>query len=78
MTLTTWGRAIGGSGSSKKWLDSGCILKVGSGNFPGGPVVKNLPCNVGDVSSIPVQGTKTPRATTRDSVNCNENLTYCS
>ena len=60
-------------------LDSGCILKVGSSYFPG-PVGKNLPCNAGDVSSIPRQGTKTPHATeqlsphatTRDSVNCNK------
>ena len=28
----------------------------------GGPVVKNLPSNAGDVSSIPGQGTKTPHA----------------
>ena len=52
-------------------LDSGCILKVGSSNFPG-PMGKNLPCNAGDVSSIPRQGTKTPHATTRDSANCNK------
>ena len=25
--------------------------------FPGGPVVKNLPCNAGDVGSIPDRGT---------------------
>ena len=52
------------------------------GNFPGGPVVKNLPCNAGDVGSIPGQGTKIPHAAgqlslrhnhwTRESVNCNE------
>ena len=29
-------------------------------DFPGGPVVKNLPCNVGDSGSIPGQGTKIP------------------
>ena len=29
-------------------------------DFPGGPVVKNLPCNAGDVGSIPGQGTKIP------------------
>ena len=33
------------------------------GNFPGGPVVKNLPYNAGDTSSIPGQGTKIPHAT---------------
>ena len=29
-------------------------------DFPGGPVVKNLLCNTGDVGSIPGQGTKIP------------------
>ena len=28
----------------------------------GGPVVQNLPCNAGDVGSIPDRGTKIPRA----------------
>ena len=32
------------------------------GDFPDGLVVRNLPCNAGDLSSIPGQGTKTPRA----------------
>ena len=33
------------------------------GGIPWGvPVVKNLPCNAGDVGSIPGQGTKIPRA----------------
>ena len=32
-------------------------------DFPGGPVVKNPPCNGGDVGSIPGQGTKIPQAT---------------
>ena len=27
-------------------------------DFPGGPVVKNLPCNAGDVGSIPGWGSK--------------------
>ena len=31
-------------------------------DFHGGPVVKNLPYNAGDVSSIPGQGTKIPHA----------------
>ena len=31
-------------------------------DFPGGPVVKNLPSNVGDVGLIPGQGTKIPHA----------------
>ena len=32
-------------------------------DFPGGPVVKNLPYNAGDVGSVPGQGTKIPHAT---------------
>ena len=28
--------------------------------FPGGPVVKNPPANIGDMGSIPDLGTKTP------------------
>ena len=31
-------------------------------DFPGGPVVKNLPSNAGDVGSIPGRGTKIPHA----------------
>ena len=31
-----------------------------SKDFPGGPVVKNLPSNAGDVGSIPGLGTKIP------------------
>ena len=38
-------------------------LFKGSGrDFPGGPVVKNLPCNAGDVCSLPGQGTKISHA----------------
>ena len=32
------------------------------GDFPGAPVVKNLPCNAGDGSFIPGRGTKIPHA----------------
>ena len=32
------------------------------GDFSGGPVVKNRPCNVADIGSIPDWGTKTPHA----------------
>ena len=32
-------------------------------DFPGGPVVKNLPSNAGDTGLIPGQGTKVPHAT---------------
>ena len=38
-------------------------LAVEPWDFPGGPVVKNLPCNAGDVGSIPGQGTKIPHDT---------------
>ena len=31
-------------------------------DFPGGPVVKNLPCNAEDMGSIPDWGTKIPHA----------------
>ena len=40
-------------------------------HFPGGPVVKNLPCNAGDLGLIPGWGTKTPHAT-RPKKNRNE------
>ena len=45
--------------------DTGNILfkKALNGDFPGGPVVKNPPCNAGDAGSIPGQGTKIPHAT---------------
>ena len=33
-----------------------------TGDFPGGPMVKNPPCNVGDASSIPDQETRIPGA----------------
>ena len=32
------------------------------GDFPGGPVVKDLPCSAEAADSIPGQGTKIPRA----------------
>ena len=38
------------------------IVKKNKQDFPGGPVIKNLPCNAGDVGSIPGQGTKIPHA----------------
>ena len=34
-------------------LDKAECSDVDSGDFPGGPEVKNLPCNAGDVGSIP-------------------------
>ena len=44
-----------------------CILscfqiKIANGNFLGGPVVKNMPSNAGDVDLIPDQGPKIPYA----------------
>ena len=33
-----------------------------TGDFPGGPMVKNLPSNAEDMGSIPGPGTKTPHA----------------
>ena len=37
-------------------------LKDGSEGLPGGPVVKNLPSNAGDMGSVPGGGTKIPHA----------------
>ena len=34
------------------------LLKTSLRHFPGGPVVKNVPCNAGDAGSIPGQETK--------------------
>ena len=51
------------------------LRKVRGLDFPGGLVVKTLPCNAGDVGSISAQGTRSPRAarvTGRGSVHCNE------
>ena len=39
------------------------LEKHKAGDFPGGPVVKNLPSNAADVGSIPGWGTKIPHAT---------------
>ena len=38
------------------------VTRGGSGDFPGGPVVKNPPSNAGDVGSIPGWENKTPHA----------------
>ena len=35
------------------------------GDFPGGPLVKNLPSNAGDADSIPVRGTRIPQLSPR-------------
>ena len=57
------------------------MRKENGGHIPGGPVVKNLPCNAGDGGSIPGRETKIPhaeeqlslcpRATTKESVRHN-------
>ena len=39
------------------------LTKGSKRDFPGGPVIKNLPHNVGDAGSIPGQGTKILHAT---------------
>ena len=36
--------------------------KASRQDFPGGPAVKNLPCNIGDMSSTPGQETQIPQA----------------
>ena len=33
---------------------------MGQGVFPGGPVVKNPPCNAGDAGSLPAPGAEIP------------------
>ena len=50
---------------TQKNSDSTIIVRFFKSNvrdFLGGPVVKNLPCNGGDVGSILSRGTKTPHA----------------
>ena len=39
------------------------LPKKSLGDFHGGPVVKNLPCNAGDKDSVPGWGTKGLHAT---------------
>ena len=48
---------------SKQGTNTLRSLKEGLRDFPGGPVVKNLPSNAWDAGSIPSQGTKIPHAT---------------
>ena len=48
-----------------------------SWDFSGGPVVKNLPSNAGDMGSIPGRGTKSPRATTREKPMCRNEEPAC-
>ena len=49
----------------QQWLENGDGTGQGRAeqrDFTGGPVVKDLLCNAGDVSVIPGQGTKIPHA----------------
>ena len=39
------------------------LISLRTGDFPGGPVAKNLPSNAGDMGSIPGWETKTPHTT---------------
>ena len=81
--LSSGGQGIGASASASffaRWHVHSFLLKWTPRDFPGGPVVKNLPCNAEDVSSTPGQGTKISHAeeqlslceATRESVCCNE------
>ena len=44
-------------------MTMGLNLNLAQRDFSGGPVVKNLSCNAGDSSSIPVSGIEIPHAT---------------
>ena len=46
-------------------------FKIMHRDVPGGPLVKNLPSNSGDVGSIPGVGTKLPHAVGQLSLCCN-------
>ena len=46
-------------------------MKSVSRDFPGGPVVKNMRFNAGDVGLIPGQGTKIPHVAGQLSLRCN-------
>ena len=57
-----------GDGVGINWktgTDIYTLLCTDNGDFPGGPVVKNLPCNTGDAGSIPSQRARTPHAAER-------------
>ena len=46
----------------EKWDHHLSFIRLLLGDIAGGPVVKNLPCNAGDETSIPGLGTKVPPA----------------
>ena len=47
------------------WFSQKQLVYKWREDFPGGPVVKNLPSNAGDAISIPGLGTKIPLALAR-------------
>ena len=55
-------RAAGPGHSSELTKGDHHVTRGLGGDFPGGPVVKNMPCNAGDSSSTPDPGTKIPHA----------------
>ena len=46
------------------------FLKNCTRDFPGGPVIKNLPSKAGDTGSIPGRGTKIPHANGKTKPTC--------
>ena len=61
------GKNVPDTGNSKsnalRQEETGHVLKmVKKGDFPGGPVVMNPPCNAGDTGSPPGRGTKISHA----------------
>ena len=44
------------------WTSQPFLKKMVNRDFPGGPVVKNMPCNAGDIVLISGGGTKIPHA----------------
>ena len=53
------------------------LLKGSGRNIPGGPVVKNLPCNSGDVCSLLGWGTKISRAMEQLSLHATAGKSVC-
>ena len=64
---------------NKKVFSKLILHRKSSGrDFPGGPVVKNLPSNAGNVDLIPGQGTKIPHATRQLSPHATTTEPTCS
>ena len=53
---------MGHGEKEKTTLNAFKSSKVSVQDFPGGPVVKNPPCNARDAGSVPGWGTKMPHA----------------